>query len=77
MLCMNLSLERESGARTVRTEAGSPSGPAWSQDRFADRHIGPDAADVDAMLRVLGHRTLDGLIDAAVPPSIRRVDGCM
>jgi glycine dehydrogenase len=45
--------------------------PSWSQDRFADRHVGPDAAEVAAMLEVLGHRTLDSLVAAAVPPSIR------
>src|SRR5690242_6455039 len=43
----------------------------WSQDRFADRHVGPDEAEVAAMLEVLGHRTLDSLVGAAVPPSIR------
>jgi glycine dehydrogenase len=70
-MAMGGAVSNESGARTLRTEVGNAPGPAWSQDRFADRHIGPDAADVDAMLRVLGHKTLDGLIDAAVPPSIR------
>src|SRR5262245_28683971 len=45
--------------------------PAWTQDRFADRHIGPDAAEVESMLRVLGHATLDALVAAAVPASIR------
>src|SRR5438552_18775377 len=40
-------------------------------DRFAQRHIGPDAADIDKMLAVLGHASLDGLVDAAVPPNIR------
>jgi hypothetical protein len=70
-MAMGGAVSNESGAKTVRTEVGNAPGPAWTQDRFADRHIGPDAADVDAMLRVLGHKTLDGLIDAAVPPSIR------
>jgi len=40
-------------------------------DRFADRHIGPDAEDVQEMLRVVGFPTLDGMIDAAVPRQIR------
>ncbi len=39
---------------------------------FADRHIGPDAADVEAMLRVAGHETLDALIRATVPKAILR-----
>jgi len=64
-------ISNQAGAKPGRTEGGAAAPAAWTQDRFADRHIGPDAADVEAMLRALGHRTLDGLIDAAVPPSIR------
>src|SRR6266496_1237365 len=40
-------------------------------DRFAQRHIGPDPADIDEMLAVLGHQDLDELVDAAVPANIR------
>jgi len=40
-------------------------------DTFAARHIGPDDADVDAMLDTLGYESLDALIDAAIPDSIR------
>ena len=32
-------------------------------DRFEDRHIGPDAAERDAMLKVIGASSLDALID--------------
>src|SRR5882672_12386884 len=67
----NKTGSNQTGAKPGRAETGAGTGPAWTQDRFADRHIGPDAKDVEAMLRVLGHRTLDGLIEAAVPPSIR------
>ena len=38
---------------------------------FADRHIGPDADDVDAMLATVGVGSLDELIDAVVPGAIR------
>jgi glycine dehydrogenase len=38
---------------------------------FADRHIGPSAADVEHMLATLGLSSLDELIDQAVPASIR------
>ena len=41
------------------------------EDAFVARHIGPDAEDAAAMLRELGYPTLDALIDAVVPPSIR------
>ncbi len=40
-------------------------------DIFAPRHIGPDDADIAAMLGELGLSSLDELIDRAVPPSIR------
>lgn len=38
---------------------------------FASRHLGPSAGDRATMLDRLGFSTLDALIDAAVPPSIR------
>ncbi len=43
---------------------------AWT-DRFVRRHIGPNATEVRSMLRVCGYESLDQLIDATVPKSIR------
>jgi glycine dehydrogenase len=40
-------------------------------DTFAQRHIGPTDADVDAMLDTLGVESLDALVDATIPNSIR------
>ena len=40
-------------------------------DQFVYRHIGPNAAETGEMLALLGHKNLDGLIDAAVPKKIR------
>jgi glycine dehydrogenase len=40
-------------------------------DRFVDRHIGPDAHDVEEMLATLGVKHLDELIEKTVPASIR------
>jgi glycine dehydrogenase len=40
-------------------------------DRFALRHIGPDDTETDAMLRVVGAKSLDDLIDQTIPPDIR------
>jgi glycine dehydrogenase len=40
-------------------------------DTFVRRHIGPDAGEVAEMLRALGYGSLDELIDATVPASIR------
>ncbi len=39
---------------------------------FTERHIGLRPADVDRMLQVLGHDSLDSLMDAAVPGGIRQ-----
>nr|WP_249419888.1 aminomethyl-transferring glycine dehydrogenase [Rhabdothermincola salaria] len=38
---------------------------------FVDRHVGPDAGDVATMLEQLGLESLDALLDAVVPSSIR------
>jgi glycine dehydrogenase len=40
-------------------------------DVFAPRHIGPDAADVVEMCKVIGVEGLDQLIDQTIPKSIR------
>jgi glycine dehydrogenase len=40
-------------------------------DKFEQRHIGPDEKQLTAMLRVVGFSSLDALIDAALPRSIR------
>ncbi len=40
-------------------------------DQFADRHLGPSADEIDRMLEVVGADSLDGLIERAVPATIR------
>jgi glycine dehydrogenase len=44
-------------------------------DRFAARHIGPSDADVAKMLAAIGYASLDDLVSAAVPDSIKAFDG--
>jgi len=41
------------------------------QDGFIARHIGPDAADMAAMLATIGCASIDDLIDSTLPPGIR------
>jgi glycine dehydrogenase len=41
-------------------------------DSFQSRHIGPDAAEIEAMLDAVGAPSMDALIDQAIPASIRR-----
>src|SRR5512134_1925406 len=40
-------------------------------ETFGSRHIGPDASESDAMLKVIGARSLDALIDEVIPQRIR------
>ncbi len=40
-------------------------------DTFARRHLGPGAVEREAMLKELGHASLDALMDAVLPPQIR------
>jgi len=40
-------------------------------DAFIERHIGPNDAEVAAMLKVVGHDSLDAFTDAIVPASIK------
>src|ERR1700680_3482882 len=44
---------------------------ALTEYSFADRHIGPNAAEVREMLRELGYDNRDALIEATVPKNIR------
>ncbi len=57
-----MSERSEPNTSTVTTDAA---------ESFADRHIGPSAADVGTMLAALGLASVDELLDQAVPPSIR------
>ena len=43
-----------------------------STDHFVNRHIGPDAEQVNEMLNTIGVNSLDELIDQTIPSSIRR-----
>ena len=45
--------------------------PLTEVDPFPGRHIGPSAAEQQAMLDVLGYRSLDEFIEAVVPGKIR------
>ena len=44
-------------------------------ESFLPRHVGTSDEDQTEMLKVLGYESLDALIDAAVPGSVRSLDG--
>ena len=48
------------------------SGTRSAEDEFSHRHIGPSAAEVADMLKLVGASTLDALIDETVPAAIRQ-----
>jgi glycine dehydrogenase len=49
----------------------TPDDPFAPLDTFARRHIGPNPEEVAGMLEQLGYKSLDALVNAVVPPSIR------
>lgn len=53
------------------TTAQSNSDSLAHPDQFRARHIGPNAAETAAMLKVVGYDSVDALVDAAVPKAIR------
>src|SRR5689334_18345069 len=42
-----------------------------STPAFASRHLGPSPQDQQRMLDTVGYRSIEDLMDAAIPPSIR------
>src|SRR5919204_6474409 len=57
-----------SRAAFIRTAEGDM---LFDFERFQSRHIGPDEAERDEMLKVARASSLDALIDEAIPPRIR------
>src|SRR3954468_2903835 len=53
------------------TAAENPNEKLKHPDRFVRRHIGPNPEEQLEMLRLLGHGSLDELVDATAPRSIR------
>jgi glycine dehydrogenase len=52
-------------------QAGNRSEVLEPFEDFVRRHVGPSAEEQKGMLKVLGYETLDALVDAAVPGSVR------
>ena len=40
-------------------------------DAFIERHIGPNDGEIAAMLKIVGHDSLEAMTDAIVPASIK------
>ena len=63
--------EPASQQQTSRTPSTDRRSQLDATVTFAKRHIGPAVEDQDKMLALLGHASLEELVDAAVPASIR------
>jgi glycine dehydrogenase len=64
MLAEKMNQDVEKSAVKARTGFGA--------SEFPQRHIGPNADEVRAMIATLGKKTLDEVIHDVVPPSVRR-----
>ncbi|MET0147000.1 MAG: aminomethyl-transferring glycine dehydrogenase [Ilumatobacteraceae bacterium] len=53
------------------TPAPRPYADLTGDDDFVSRHVGPTDADIERMLDVIGAKSLDALLDEAVPAAIR------
>src|SRR4051794_33142693 len=67
----------DTNSPTVERPSQVSAGPSGASpllaptDTFVHRHIGPNESEQIEMLRLLGYGSLDELIDATVPPTIR------
>ncbi len=58
-------------SKNAQPAAPALSAPLTDTDSFIPRHIGPTAEDAREMARSLGYESVDSVIDAVVPESIR------
>ena len=66
----SVSSQKPAPADAAQAASGVSSAFAWS-DRFAQRHIGLNEGDIQQMLDTCGFKSLDALIETAVPSQIR------
>ena len=64
---MTQSISRSIDTANISGAAATP----WATGEFIQRHIGPQPADIDRMLKVLGVASLTELIDRTVPAAIQ------
>ncbi|GJM19315.1 MAG: glycine dehydrogenase (decarboxylating) [Phycisphaeraceae bacterium] len=67
-------------AETKMPDASTPHNPPTQTplaptDRFVDRHIGPDAAEIAHMLEAVGAPSLEAFVESVVPADIRFAPG--
>jgi glycine dehydrogenase len=68
MLNLEIAANQETQNDQQLSRLGAVVAPTES---FAARHIGPNAGEIETLLKVLGFPSLDALIEQTVPPTIR------
>ncbi|CAM9243064.1 unnamed protein product [Sphacelaria rigidula] len=68
---LQTSLRKRAPAGIARPLSASVEEIFAPKDTFARRHIGPSDADVEVMMKDVGVKSLDDLVDRTVPHSIR------
>ena len=54
----------------TQNDAVTPLSALQNRGEFIDRHIGPNTAQIEAMLQALGIDSLESLVDQTVPTAI-------
>ena len=65
-------LVREKTQETTENAVAETVTPPPHPDQFANRHIGPDADEARAMLKVIGADSLESFLDTVIPAAIRQ-----
>ena len=65
-------LVREKSQETTETAVAETVTPPPHPDQFANRHIGPDADEARAMLKVIGADSMEAFLETVVPAAIRQ-----
>ena len=60
-------LVRQKTQETTENTVAETETPSPHPDQFANRHIGPDAEEAQAMLEVIGYETLESFMGTVVP----------
>lgn len=72
-ICTNQVPDHRSATRTVRMKSDNQGSNYFNykSDEFVTRHIGPREHELNEMAKVIGFKSVDEMINATVPSSIR------
>lgn len=70
-VALQATLRRPASLSAARSFSAKTDEIFAAKDTFARRHIGPSDADIEVMMKAVGVKSLDDLVDRTVPHSIR------